>query len=161
MERATCFLSYHPLIGINGGCCRPSCEGRLFGSILHDCRLQIQVIARMETVCQPQMPQSTTMSRKPIQFNKSWIVKFGLEVSTRDVATSQGTSVLCLFCKHHDDTDADERKRKRTTTTSSATRRRPFHRHLKTQHRSKWEIYQGLSAEEQIIFFLSCSLKHK
>ncbi|KAG7353887.1 hypothetical protein IV203_003242 [Nitzschia inconspicua] len=39
-----------------------------------------------------------TMARKPVEFNESWIVKFGLEVSTRDVGTSKVTSVLCLFC---------------------------------------------------------------
>lgn len=50
-------------------------------------------------------------------------MKFGLEVSTRDVGTSKVTSVLCLFCKHcgrDDGNDGDDnccqtRKRKRTT----------------------------------------------
>ena len=103
--------------------------------------------------------KKTTMSRKAIQFNKSWIVKFGLEVSTRDVATSQVTSVLCLFCKHcgRDDTDGDERKRKRTTNIkyyTSPWRSDHFNAHLRTQHRSKWELYQGLSAEEQTNFFV-------
>ena len=102
--------------------------------------------------------KKTTMSRKAIQFNKSWIVKFGLEVSTRDVATSQVTSVLCLFCKHcgRDDTDGDERKRKRTTNIkyyTSPWRSDHFNAHLRTQHRLKWELYQGLSAEEQTNFF--------
>ncbi|KAG7370273.1 hypothetical protein IV203_028019 [Nitzschia inconspicua] len=63
------------------------------------------------------------MARKPVEFNESWIVKFGLEVSTRDVGTSKITSVLCLFCKHcgrDDGNDGDDnccqtRKRKRTT----------------------------------------------
>ena len=68
-------------------------------------------------------PATATMVRTPVEFNQSWIVKFGLEVSTRDVGTSKVTSVLCLFCNHcgrddgddDDDDDGQTRKRKRTT----------------------------------------------
>ncbi|KAG7343599.1 hypothetical protein IV203_021544 [Nitzschia inconspicua] len=105
------------------------------------------------------------MARKPVEFHESWIVKFGLEVSTRDVGTSKVTSVLCLFCKHcgrDDGNDGDDnccqtRKRKRTTNIkyfTSPWRSDNFTSHLKNQHMKTWDIYRGLSMEEQRIFFV-------
>jgi hypothetical protein len=47
------------------------------------------------------------MVRRPVEFKKQWPVKFGLEVSTRDVGTSKVTSVL-LFCEHCGRDDGDD-----------------------------------------------------
>jgi hypothetical protein len=103
------------------------------------------------------------MSRKQVQFNQSWLVKFALEVATRDVDTNEVTSVMCLFCKHcgrdDDDTDANgvKRKRKRTTNIKYFTcpwRSDYFATHLKNQHMSKWDTYRGLSTKEQTNFFI-------
>jgi phosphopantetheinyl transferase (holo-ACP synthase) len=102
------------------------------------------------------------MSRKPVPFQQAWIVKFGLEISTRDIVSSKVTSVLCLFSKHcgrdYNDTDVDGKKRKRKRTNNikyftSPWRSDYFVTHLKNQHMSSWEIYKGLSTEEQTNFF--------
>jgi hypothetical protein len=102
------------------------------------------------------------MARRPVELKEQWLVKLGLEVSTRDVGTSKVTSVLCLFCKHcgrddgDDNADGGIRKRKRTTNKkyfTSPWRSDNFSNHLSKQHKTKWEIYQGLQNEEKIHFF--------
>jgi hypothetical protein len=59
----------------------------------------------------PHISQNKNVVQKPVEFKEQWLVKFGLEVSTRDFGTSKVTSVLCLFCKQWErddgETDAD------------------------------------------------------
>jgi hypothetical protein len=54
--------------------------------------------------------------RKKASFQKEWLLKYGLEVTTKDLASGVVTSVLCLFCRHcgREDNAEHERKRKRT-----------------------------------------------
>jgi hypothetical protein len=99
------------------------------------------------------------MSNKPRTskaktFQQEWILKYGLEVSTRDPSTSNVTSALCKFCSQfgREDEDAEERKRKRTTNVkyfSYPWRSDNFSSHLKLQHTTKWNEYNCLSFEEK------------
>ncbi|KAG7363603.1 hypothetical protein IV203_026964 [Nitzschia inconspicua] len=95
---------------------------------------------------------------KAKKFNLEWILKYGLEVSTRDPSTSEVTTVLCSFCRTFGREDEDsERKRKRTKNAkyfSYPWRSDNFSRHLKQQHPVKWNEYTNLSVEEKQKFFL-------
>ncbi|KAG7357014.1 hypothetical protein IV203_001702 [Nitzschia inconspicua] len=58
---------------------------------------------------------------KAKKFNLEWIVKYGLEVSTRDPSTSEVTTVVCSFCRSFGREDEDAgRKRKRTMNANDA-----------------------------------------
>jgi len=83
------------------------------------------------------------ITRQSQEFQSEWILKYGLEVSTRSPSTSEVSSVLCLFCRQFvgREDDDNERKRKRTTNIkyfSSPWRSDNFNNHLKQQHPLKW-----------------------
>ena len=90
---------------------------------------------------------------KAKKFSLEWILKYGLEVATRNPPTSEVTSVLCLFCRSFGREDEDvERKRKRTTNLkyfSYPWRADNFSSHLKLQHPVKWNEYTSLSVEDK------------
>ncbi|KAG7357172.1 hypothetical protein IV203_001860 [Nitzschia inconspicua] len=95
---------------------------------------------------------------KKFTVNLEWIVKYGLEVSTRDPSTSEVTTVLCSFCRSFGREDEDaERKRKRTMNAkyfSYPWRSDNFSCHLKQQHPVKWNEYTSMPAEEKQKFFV-------
>ncbi len=94
---------------------------------------------------------------KAKKFSLEWILKYGLEVATRNPPTSEVTSVLCLFCRSFGREDEDvERKRKRTTNLkyfSYPWRADNFSSHLNLQHPVKWNEYTSLSVEDKEKFF--------
>jgi hypothetical protein len=110
-----------------------------------------QTAISVRTSCHmPHISQNKNVVQKPVEFKEQWLVKFGLEVSTRDFGTSKVTSVLCLFCKQWErddgETDADGGMRKRKGTIqyfSSPWRSENFTNHLGKQHKVKWEVCQG------------------
>jgi hypothetical protein len=72
------------------------------------------------------------MSRKPVPFQQAWIVKFGLEISTRGIVSSKvTTSLFSFFAKTA------------IKYFTSPCRSDYFVTHLKNQHMSKWETYKG------------------
>jgi hypothetical protein len=101
----------------------------------------------------------TTSEKK---FNEDWILKYGLEVSSRDVSSSSSsvTSVLCLFCRtfgREGSIKNNSRKRKITENekyfTGSPWRADNFSSHLKNQHPASWAQYQALSTDDKLSFF--------
>ncbi|KAG7338215.1 hypothetical protein IV203_031377 [Nitzschia inconspicua] len=100
----------------------------------------------------------TKRKGKAKKFNLEWIVKYGLEVSTRDPSTSEVTTVVCSFCRSFGREDEHaERKRKRTMNAkyfSYPWRSDNFSRHLKQQHPVKWDEYTSMPAEEKQKFFV-------
>ena len=97
---------------------------------------------------------------KPSEYISDWTLKFGLEVSTRDLSTNEVTSALCLFCRQFGREDGDDdvaRKRKRTMNCkyfSYPWRSDNFTSHLKKQHLKKWTEYNSSSLEDKQSFFL-------
>ena len=103
------------------------------------------------------MAESQEHKGKAKKFSLEWILKFGLEVLTRNPSTSEVTSVLCLFCCTfaHKGEDAKQ-KRKRTMNMkhfSCPWRADNFSSHLKQQHPVNWNEYSSLSVEEKEKFF--------
>ena len=101
----------------------------------------------------------TTSEKK---FNEDWILKYGLEVSSRDASSSSSsvTSVLCLFCRtfgREGSIKNNSRKRKITENEKYFTgvpwRADNFSSHLKNQHPASWAQYQALSTDEKQSFF--------
>jgi hypothetical protein len=92
------------------------------------------------------------------KFSSDWIVKYGLEVTTRDVSDGSVTSVLCLFCRTFNREDSNDESRKRKMTANEKYFSYPwradnFSTHLKKQHPSKWAEYQELPTEDKKSFF--------
>jgi len=102
-----------------------------------------------------------TKSRgKAKQFQPEWTLKFGLEVCTRDLSTSEVLSVVCLFCCQfgREEDDTEQRKQKRTTNPkffNKPWRSDNFTTHLRQQHPVKWSEYSGLTLEDKQKFFLN------
>lgn len=93
------------------------------------------------------------------KFQSNWILKFGLEVMTRDVTTNEVTSVMCLFCRQCGREDEEEvaRKRKRTLNAKyfgTPWRSDNFSSHMKKNHPMKWKEYCELSMESKKNFFI-------
>lgn len=91
------------------------------------------------------------------KYQPEWTLKFGLEVSTRDITTSEVTSAVCLFCRQFGREEDMERKRKLTTNAKYFQypwRSDNINSHLKKQHPVKWEEYNSLSSEEKKNFFI-------
>ena len=96
---------------------------------------------------------------KAAKFQLEWTIKFGLEVSTCNLATTEVSCLKCLFCcEFGRECDNTERKRKLTTNCkyfSSPWRSDNFTAHLNKQHPLKWSEYQALSHEQKQNFFSS------
>ena len=95
---------------------------------------------------------------KAKKFSLEWLLKYGLEISTRNPSTSEVTTVLCSFCRTFGREDEDiQRKRKKTMNAkyfSYPWRADNFSCHLKQQHPVKWNEYTNLSMEEKEKFFV-------
>lgn len=100
--------------------------------------------------------------KKAKKFNTEWLLKYGLEVATREPSTGDVTSVMCLFCcrfgrgNEVDSIIGEERKRKRTTNTKYFCypwRADNFACHLKQQHPAKWGEYSQMSWERKEQYF--------
>jgi hypothetical protein len=61
---------------------------------------RLQEATTLESNCHSCLDHKAAMSRKPVPFQQAWIVKFGLEISTRDIVSSKVTSVLCFICNN-------------------------------------------------------------
>ena len=92
------------------------------------------------------------------KFSNDWILKFGLEVSSRNVVTGSLTSVLCLFCRHFGREDSKDTHKQKLTNNEKYFTKQPwrsdnFQVHLRSMHPSKWNKYQDLSTEDKMNFF--------
>lgn len=85
--------------------------------------------------------------------------RFGLKITERNASTTAVMTVSCLFCiafGNEDHRDDQEQKKRKVT-------ERPWHfsvfnttnykSHLRNKHPNKWAEYQGLTAENQDLFF--------
>jgi len=123
-----------------------------FGSFSHSPSSDIDCVVAHYTLAESQR------KGKAKKFNLEWILKYSLEISTRDPCTSEVTALLCSFCSmfSHEDEDI-ERKQKRTMNAkyfSYPWRTNNFSYHLKQQHPVKWNEYSRLSLEEKEKFFV-------
>ena len=91
------------------------------------------------------------------EFNTSWELKYGVQVSTVDTVTKEATSVVCLFCKNFGrEVSTDRRKRKRTQRVhyySAPFRADNMKAHNVSQHKIEWEKYDESSHDEKKMFF--------
>ena len=98
-------------------------------------------------------------SRKPIEFQQKWIVRYGVRVSARDSDTGKVCSVECRFCRFFGRRDrcSPGEKHKRTTPHKKMFKVpwRSGHivSHLTDQHTEQFKTYSALTDEQKKVFF--------
>ena len=89
-----------------------------------------------------------------------WLIDLGVEITARDVKTSEVISIRCRFCEmgrdENPETNDSDRKRQRTTKIQyfqPPWRSDSMRRHVETQHCLKFKEYSKLSNEEKLVLF--------
>jgi hypothetical protein len=97
-------------------------------------------------------------SRKSIEFQQKWVVRYGVRVSERDSETSKVNSVECRFCRFFGRDDGCSPGEKRKQTTHIKMFRAPWQSdhivsHLTDLHTEQVKMYSALTDKQKKVFF--------
>lgn len=109
-------------------------------------------------------PAAAAAAAKPTrvrakEFQLSWVAKFGVQASTRDLTSGEVLVAKCLFCEHFGrDADAEEPSRKRKRTTNVQHFKQPWRgdniaSHMRKQHALRFAAYSALTLPEKARYF--------